>query len=190
MRLLLCDKNSPLFLFTSVLVGSCWILWSLQTLSVELQKLKSWDWQSAFFCCVTTWPVVQNLRLWCCIIWHFHLTLAPPHCLFFRWTWVSQFPMVLATVCKTARPMLSVRCLSVCLSVCPVCLSVTFMHCGQTVGQIKTKLGMQVGLSPDHIVLNGDPAPSPTKGHSRPNFRPTSVAAKWLHGSRCHLVWS
>ena len=44
------------------------------------------------------------------------------------------------TVCKTVRPMLSVSC----LSVCPV-LSVTFVHCGQTVGRIKMKLGMQVG---------------------------------------------
>jgi len=43
----------------------------------------------------------------------------------------------------------SVVCLSVCLS-CPVlcdclsvCLSVTLVYCGQTVGQIKTKLGME-----------------------------------------------
>ena len=79
-----------------------------------------------------------------------------------------------ATVFKTVRPMLSVRCLS-----CPV-LSVTFVNCGQTVGRIKTKLGMQVGLGPGHILLGGDPAP--------PNFRPISVAAKWLHISRCHLV--
>jgi len=27
------------------------------------------------------------------------------------------------------------------------------------------KLGMQVGLGPDHIVLGGDPAPPPLKGH-------------------------
>ena len=62
--------------------------------------------------------------------------------------------------------MLSVRCLSVCLSVSPVlcvCLSVTFLHCGQTVGRIKTKLGMQVGLGPGHIVLDGDPAPPPQR---------------------------
>ena len=54
----------------------------------------------------------------------------------------------------------TVRCLSVCLS-CPVlsCLSVTFVHCGQTVGRIKMKLGMQVGIVPSHIVLDGDPAP-------------------------------
>jgi len=41
-----------------------------------------------------------------------------------------------ATVCKTVRPVLSDRCLSVCLSV----LSVTFVYCGQTVGWIKIKL--------------------------------------------------
>jgi len=31
------------------------------------------------------------------------------------------------------------------------------------------KLGMQVGLGPCHIVLDGDPAPPPPKGHS-PQF--------------------
>jgi len=54
----------------------------------------------------------------------------------------------------------------VCLS---VCLSVTLVHCGQTVGWIKMKLGMQVGLGPGHIVLDGDPATPPLKGHS-PQF--------------------
>ena len=63
----------------------------------------------------------------------------------------------LATVCKTVRPMLSVRC----LSVLSVCLSVTLVYCGQTVGRIKTKLGMQVGLGPGHTVLDGDPPPFP-----------------------------
>ena len=67
-----------------------------------------------------------------------------------------------ATACKTVRPMLSDRC----LSVCPVCLSVTFVYCGQTVGWIKMKLGMQVGLDPGHIVLDGDPAPPPLQGDS------------------------
>jgi len=65
-----------------------------------------------------------------------------------------------ATVSKTVRPMLSVRCLSVCLS----CVSVTLVHCRQTVGWIKTKLGMQVGLSPGHIVLDRDPAAPQQKG--------------------------
>ena len=83
--------------------------------------------------------------------------------------------------------MLSVRCLSVRLS---VYLSVTFVHCGQTVGRIKIKLGKQVSLGPGHIVLDGDPAPLPKGAQPSPNFRPISVAAKWLHGSRCHLVWS
>ena len=56
--------------------------------------------------------------------------------------------------------MLSVRCLSV--------LSVTLVHCGQTVGRIKTKLGVQVGLGPGHTVLDGDPARPPPKGHNPP----------------------
>ena len=43
------------------------------------------------------------------------------------------------------------------------------MYSGQTVEQIKMKLGVQVGLGPDHIVLDGDPASSPLKGHS-PQF--------------------
>ena len=51
-----------------------------------------------------------------------------------------------------------------CLSVCPVCLSVTFVHRGQTVGRIKMKPGMQVGLGPGHIVLDGDPLALPQKG--------------------------
>ena len=74
-----------------------------------------------------------------------------------------------------------------CLS-CPV-LSVMFVHCGQTVGRIKMKLGMQVGLGPGHIVLDGDPTPPPPKGHSPPNFQHISVVAKWLDGLRCHFVW-
>jgi len=39
----------------------------------------------------------------------------------------------------------------ICLSV----LSVTSMYCGQTVGRIKMKLGMQVGLGHGHVVLKG-----------------------------------
>jgi len=93
------------------------------------------------------------------------------------------------TVYKTVRAMLSVRCLS-CLSVCLSVLSVTFVHCGQTVGRLKMKLGIQVGLVPGHIMLDGDPSPLPKGGGGgAPNFRPISVVAKWLHGSRCHLIW-
>jgi len=61
-----------------------------------------------------------------------------------------------ATVCKTVRPMLLDSCPTcpVCLS---VCLSVTLLHCGQTVEWIKMKLGMKVGLRPGHIVSDGGP---------------------------------
>ena len=44
-----------------------------------------------------------------------------------------------------------------------------FVHCGQTVGRIKMKLGTLVGLGPGHIVFGGDPAPPPLKGHN-PQF--------------------
>ena len=61
------------------------------------------------------------------------------------------------------------------------------MYCGQTVGWIKMKLGMRVGLGPGHNVLDGDPSSPPQRG-TAPNFRPISVRAKWLNDSRCHLV--
>jgi len=45
-----------------------------------------------------------------------------------------------------------------CLSVPshPVC-DVTLVYCGQTVGWIKVPFGMEVGLGPCHIVLDGNP---------------------------------
>ena len=67
---------------------------------------------------------------------------------------------------------------------CPVCLSVTLVYCGQTVGWIKMKLGMQVGLGRGHIMLDGDQAPLPQKWHSLPQFWPMFVVAKRLDGSR------
>ena len=38
------------------------------------------------------------------------------------------------------------------------------VYCGQTAGWIKLALGMEVGLGPGHIVLDGNPAPLPKKG--------------------------
>ena len=98
-----------------------------------------------------------------------------------------------ATDCKTVCPMLSVHC--------PVCLSVTLVHCLQTVGWIKMKLGTQVGLGPGHNVLDGDPAPPPLKGHCPPIFRPYLLRlngcmdqdATWFGGrprpSRLCVIW-
>ena len=77
-----------------------------------------------------------------------------------------------ATVCKTVRRVLSVRCLSVCLSVLSIlsCLSATLVYCGQMIGWIMVKLGTKVGLGPGPTVLDEDPAPPPQKkGHS-PQF--------------------
>jgi len=79
----------------------------------------------------------------------------------FRKVWMCRFR---ATVCKTVRPMLSDRCLS-------VYLSVTLLHCGQTVGWIKMLLGTEVGFGPDHTVLDGDPAAPTKKGTAAPPHR-------------------
>jgi len=38
------------------------------------------------------------------------------------------------------------------------------LYCGETAGCIKMPLGIKVGLSPGDSVLDGDPAPLPTKG--------------------------
>jgi len=69
-----------------------------------------------------------------------------------------------------------------------VCLSVTLVYCGQTVGWIKTKLSVEVGIGPGHIVLDGDTAPLPKRGTAVPEFWPMPVVAKRLDGSRCLLV--
>jgi len=60
------------------------------------------------------------------------------------------------------------------------------MYCDQTAGWIKIALGMEVGLGPGHIVLDGDPL-FPHRC-TAPNFRPMSIVAKRLDGSRRHLV--
>jgi len=41
-----------------------------------------------------------------------------------------------------------------------------YFYCGQTAGWITMELSMEVGLGPDHIVLDGDPAPLPKRGQS------------------------
>ena len=77
-----------------------------------------------------------------------------------------------ATICITVCP--AIRPLSVSLS----CLSLTFVYFGQTLGWIKMKRGMEVGLGSGHIVLDGDPAPPTAKGHS-PQF---SAHVFWPNG--------
>ena len=52
-------------------------------------------------------------------------------------------------------------------------------YCGKTVGCIKIPLGMEVGLSPEDFVLDGDPAPSPKKGVEPPVFDPCLL---WPNG--------
>jgi len=58
----------------------------------------------------------------------------------------------------------------------PPAVSARYMH------------AVQLGLSPGHTVLDGDPVRPPPKGYIPPQFWPICVVAKWLDGSRCHLV--
>ena len=62
------------------------------------------------------------------------------------------------------------------------------VYCGQTAGWIKMALGMEVGLGPGHIALDGDPASLPQKVAAPPNFRPIFIVAKRLDALKCHLV--
>jgi len=75
------------------------------------------------------------------------------------------------------------------LSVLYVCLCVTLVYCGQTVGWIKMSLGTEVGLGPGHIVLDGDPAPL-GKGHSSPTNFSTHVCCgpTVAHVSNCRAL--
>ena len=65
----------------------------------------------------------------------------------------------------------------------------THVYCGQTVACIKMALGMDVGLGPGHIVLDGDPAPLSKNGAEALNFRPIFIVAKRLDASTSHLLW-
>jgi len=56
------------------------------------------------------------------------------------------------------------------------------IYCGQTSGWIKMALGMEVGVDPGHIVLDGDPAPFPKKGVQPPIFGPFLLwPNRWMH---------
>jgi len=53
---------------------------------------------------------------------------------------------------------------------------------------MKMALGMEVGLGPGHIVLDGDPAPLLKKG-AESQFSAHFIVAKRLNVSRCYVVW-
>ena len=53
---------------------------------------------------------------------------------------------------------------------CLSCLSVTLVYCGQTVGWIKMRLAVEVGVGPGNIVLDGDPACLQKGAQQLPHF--------------------
>jgi len=70
---------------------------------------------------------------------------------------------------KTVRPMLSDRCVSVCLY-CPTVLFVCDVALRPNGWMDQDATWCGVGLSPGHIVLDEDPAAPCKKGHSSPHF--------------------
>jgi len=60
--------------------------------------------------------------------------------------------------------------------------------CGQTAGWMKIPFGTEVGLGQGNIVLNGDSAPLERGTAPLATFQPMSIVAKWMDGSRCHLI--
>ena len=75
---------------------------------------------------------------------------------------------------------------------CLFCLSVTLVYCDQAVGWTKVKHGMEVGLNPGHIVLDGNPAPPKEKGTAASTFLPIFIVAKRspisAPASSCHVT--
>ena len=103
-----------------------------------------------------------------CGIYLLQYIIASLCCSYFHWaTFVKRF----ALCCQTIVCPVCLSCLS-----CPV--SKVGVLC-QTVGQIKMKLGMQVGLGTGHTVLDRDPGHFP-KGAQPPIF---GAYLLWPNGS-------
>ena len=56
------------------------------------------------------------------------------------------------------------------------------VYCGQMAAWIKMPLGMEVGLGPGHIVLDGDPAPLPKNAHIPPTHQFLGPCLLWPNG--------
>ena len=98
---------------------------------------------------------------------------------FFGRLFLKRFALCYQTVVLSC-PVLS------CLSV----LSVTLVYCGQTVGWIKMKLGMQVGLGLTTLCYMGsfgDTATPPQIG-TTPQFSAHICCGQMAGGIKCHLV--
>jgi len=99
-----------------------------------------------------------------CFLWRQAMILTH----FIRWPLVKRFALCYRTV--------------VCLS-CPVC-----PVCNGWTDQDETWHAGRPRHWP-HCVRWEPRTPSPEGAQPTPNFRPISVVAMWLDGSRCHLVW-
>ena len=101
-------------------------------------------------------------------------------CLTLKWVKCA----ILLRLCPCAifgRPFVKRFALCYRTAVLSACLSglscLVLVYCGQTVGRIKMKLDMQVGIGPGHIVLDRDRAPP--KGVQPPTF---GLCPLWPNG--------
>ena len=62
------------------------------------------------------------------------------------------------------------------------------VYCGQMARWMKTPLGMEVDLSPGHIVLDGVTPSSRERGTAAPSFWPMSIVATVAHLSYCSAL--
>jgi len=73
-----------------------------------------------------------------------------------------------------------------CLSVCPACNVGALWPNGWTDQDESWRVGRPRSWP---RCVRWAPSSPPQRGAKPPNFRPISVVAKWLDGSRSHLVW-
>ena len=133
-----------------------------------------------------TW---RNGKAGCLLVVHYWADLQPVHGLQHSVNAKCQRVLVLALCLVFGRPFVKRFALcyrTVVLSVCPLC-NVGVLRSNGWIDQHETWHAGRPRPWPQ-CVRWGPSSPSP-KGAQPPNFRPISVAAKWLHGSRCHLVW-
>ena len=97
----------------------------------------------------------------------------------------NDWSSVLQAECRFGWPFVKRFALCYQTVICPVCDVRALWPNGWTVQDETWHAGMPWPWP--HCVRWAPSSPSPKGGQSP--FRPISVAAKWLDGSRCHLVW-
>ena len=167
----------------------------LQSVTITVIFSSAQNWNQSCIRSVSNMSRLEDNKQYDCstTIWHQKFRQLEQYWLnsinsFLQWTAmfvITEKPMLnvpdfSSTVCKTVRPMLLDHCLSR-----PVC-NVGVLWPTGWMDEDETWHAGRPRPWP-HCVRWGTSSPS-TKGRQPPYFRSISVVAKWLDGSRCHLV--